>query len=103
MDGVKAISMVLAIRGFISYFYQNYLDDSVSKAEKRDVKEEMSMLPLLKEVTDEQDGLKISIKKFHFLHKQISKIMSTEAILNPSLPLSWFLEWFTNSYFQTCR
>uniref|UniRef100_A0A7N2LSY4 Uncharacterized protein n=1 Tax=Quercus lobata TaxID=97700 RepID=A0A7N2LSY4_QUELO len=88
MDGVKAISMVLAIRGFISYFYQHYLDDSESKAEKRDVKEEMSMLPLLKEVTDEQDGLKISIKKFHFLHKQISKIMSTEAILNPSLPLS---------------
>ena len=88
MDGVKAISMVLAIRGFISYFYQHYLDDSESKAEKRDVKEEMSMLPLLKEVTDEQDGLKISVKKFHFLHKQISKIMSTEAILNPSLPLS---------------
>ena len=40
MDGVKAISMVLAIRGFISYFYQHYLDDSESKAEKRDVKEE---------------------------------------------------------------
>ena len=58
MDGVKAISMVLAIWGFISYFYQHYLDDSEAKAEKRDVKEEMSMLPLLKEVTEEQDGLK---------------------------------------------
>lgn len=50
--------MVLAIWGFISYFYQNYLDDSESKAEKRDVKEEISMLSLLKEVTEEQDGLK---------------------------------------------
>ena len=58
LDGVKVISMVLAIWGFISYFYQNYLDDSESKAEKRDVKEEISMLPLLKEVTEEQDGLK---------------------------------------------
>ncbi|KAL0010751.1 hypothetical protein SO802_005859 [Lithocarpus litseifolius] len=57
IDGVKAISMVLAIWGFISYFYQHYLDDSESKAENRDVKE-ISMLPLLKEVTDEQDGLK---------------------------------------------
>ncbi|XP_030949587.1 purine permease 21-like [Quercus lobata] len=58
MDGVKAISMVLAIWGFISYFYEHYLDDSEAKAEKRDVKEETSMRPLLKEVTDEQDGLK---------------------------------------------
>jgi hypothetical protein len=57
MDGVKAIAMVLAIWGFISYFYQHYLDDSKSKAENRDVKE-ISMLPLLKEVTDEQDGFK---------------------------------------------
>ena len=58
MDGVKAISMVLAIRGFISYFYQNYLDDSESKAKKRDVKDEISMISLLKEVTAEQDELK---------------------------------------------
>uniref|UniRef100_A0A7N2LQR0 Probable purine permease n=1 Tax=Quercus lobata TaxID=97700 RepID=A0A7N2LQR0_QUELO len=35
MDGVKVISMGLAIWGFISYFYQHYLDDSESKAEKR--------------------------------------------------------------------
>ena len=58
MDGVKAISMVLAIWGFISYFYEHYLDDSEAKAEKRDVKEEISMRHLLKEVTDEQDRLK---------------------------------------------
>ena len=57
MNWVKAISILLAIWGFISYFYQHYLDDSESKAENRDVKE-ISMLPLLKEVTDEQDGLK---------------------------------------------
>ena len=79
MDGVKAISMVLAIWGFISYFYQHYLDDSESKAEKRDVKDEISMLSLLKEVIDEQDE-RISIKNFHFSQKQIYKIMSTEAI-----------------------
>ena len=57
MDGVKVISMVLAIWGFISYFYQHYLNDSECKAENRDVKE-ISMLPLLKEVTDEKDGIK---------------------------------------------
>ncbi|KAE7996249.1 hypothetical protein FH972_000984 [Carpinus fangiana] len=57
MDGVKAIAMVLAIWSFISYFYQHYLDDSESKAENRDVKE-ISMLPLSKEVIDEQDGCK---------------------------------------------
>ncbi|KAE7996247.1 hypothetical protein FH972_000982 [Carpinus fangiana] len=57
MDGVKAIAMVLAIWGFISYFYQHYLDDSESRAENRDVKE-ISMLPLSKEVIDDQDGFK---------------------------------------------
>ncbi|KAE8658478.1 putative purine permease 9 [Hibiscus syriacus] len=31
MDGVKAMAMVLAIWGFISYLYQHYLDDSKSK------------------------------------------------------------------------
>ena len=66
MDGVKVISMELVIWGFISYFYQHYLDDSESKAEKRDVKEDISMLPPLKEVTDEQDGLKNIYQKFHF-------------------------------------
>ena len=40
MNGVKAISILLGIWGFISYFYQHYHDDSESKAEKRDVKEE---------------------------------------------------------------
>ena len=86
MDGVKAISMVLAIRGFISYFYQHYLDDSESKAEKRDVKEEMSMLPLLKEVADEQDGLKNIYQKIPLSTE--TNFTSTEAFLNPSLPLS---------------
>ncbi|GMI96181.1 hypothetical protein like AT4G18220 [Hibiscus trionum] len=31
MDGVKAMAMVLAIWGFLSYIYQHYLDDSKSK------------------------------------------------------------------------
>ncbi|OMO93080.1 hypothetical protein COLO4_17121 [Corchorus olitorius] len=34
MDGIKAISMLLAIWGFLSYIYQHYLDDSESKAKK---------------------------------------------------------------------
>ncbi|EOY27779.1 hypothetical protein QUC31_012686 [Theobroma cacao] len=34
MDGIKVISMVLAIWGFISYVYQHYLDDYKSKTEK---------------------------------------------------------------------
>ncbi|XP_050368309.1 purine permease 21-like [Argentina anserina] len=34
MDGIKAMSMVLAIWGFISYVYQHYLDDRKSKREK---------------------------------------------------------------------
>lgn len=32
MEGVKAIAMLLAIWGFLSYIYQHYLDDSKSKA-----------------------------------------------------------------------
>ncbi|XP_061364152.1 probable purine permease 10 [Gastrolobium bilobum] len=35
MHGIKAISMVLAIWGFISYVYQHYLDDIKSKTENR--------------------------------------------------------------------
>ncbi|KAI4368107.1 hypothetical protein MLD38_016705 [Melastoma candidum] len=31
MDGVKAISMVLAIWGFLSYVYQQYLDENCAK------------------------------------------------------------------------
>ncbi|KAK8551424.1 hypothetical protein V6N13_119890 [Hibiscus sabdariffa] len=34
MDGIKVISMVLAIWGFISYVYQQYLDDYKPKIEK---------------------------------------------------------------------
>ncbi|MFQ6639236.1 hypothetical protein Gotur_015711 [Gossypium turneri] len=33
MDGIKVISMVLAIWGFISYVYQQYLDDYMPKTE----------------------------------------------------------------------
>lgn len=39
MDGIKAISMVLAIWGFVSYVYQHYLDDRNLKAEKRNANE----------------------------------------------------------------
>lgn len=35
MDGVKAISMLLAVWGFLSYSYQHYLDHRESKAENR--------------------------------------------------------------------
>jgi drug/metabolite transporter (DMT)-like permease len=35
MDGIKAISMVLAVCGFISYVYQQYLDESNNKVENR--------------------------------------------------------------------
>ncbi|KAK9144870.1 hypothetical protein Sjap_004773 [Stephania japonica] len=37
MNGVKAVALVLSIWGFASYMYQHYLDDSKSKATKRDV------------------------------------------------------------------
>ncbi|KAK7828882.1 purine permease 21 [Quercus suber] len=75
MDGVKAISMVLAIWGFISYFYQYYLDDSESKAEKRDVKEEISTCPLLKEFK--------KLKKQ--THLVISMPPANQQSLNPKL------------------
>ncbi|KAI4364794.1 hypothetical protein MLD38_020840 [Melastoma candidum] len=32
MDGIKAMAMIIAIWGFVSYVYQHYLDDSESKA-----------------------------------------------------------------------
>ncbi|XP_022720818.1 purine permease 21-like, partial [Durio zibethinus] len=35
MDGIKGVSMVLAIWGFISYVYQHYMDHQKSKIENR--------------------------------------------------------------------
>ncbi|XP_022757799.1 probable purine permease 11 isoform X2 [Durio zibethinus] len=35
MDGVKAMAMLLAFWGFLSYIYQHYLDDSKSKVKKK--------------------------------------------------------------------
>ncbi|KAM2496777.1 hypothetical protein COP2_037566 [Malus domestica] len=49
MDGIKVIATLLALWGFASYLYQHYLDDSESKSETKHV-EEISMIPLLKEV-----------------------------------------------------
>ncbi|XP_055821142.1 probable purine permease 11 [Solanum dulcamara] len=34
MDGVKVIALLLALWGFLSYVYQNYLDDSKAKSSK---------------------------------------------------------------------
>lgn len=39
MSGVKVVAMFLAIWGFSSYIYQEYLDDSKSKTEANDVNE----------------------------------------------------------------
>ncbi|KAI3410327.1 uncharacterized protein J3R85_018811, partial [Psidium guajava] len=39
MDGVKGIAMVLAIWGFLSYVYQQHLDDVASKAQDKSDKE----------------------------------------------------------------
>ncbi|XP_043694501.1 probable purine permease 11 isoform X2 [Telopea speciosissima] len=39
MDGVKVVALILAIWGFISYMYQNYLDDSKSKATRTEANE----------------------------------------------------------------
>ncbi|CAK7326605.1 unnamed protein product [Dovyalis caffra] len=46
LGGVKAISLLLAIWGFISYAYQYYLDDRNCKAEKTNA-EEVSKAPML--------------------------------------------------------
>ncbi|KAI4304462.1 hypothetical protein MLD38_039967 [Melastoma candidum] len=37
MDGIKVISMVLAIWGFASYVYQQYLDDAISKKKMKSI------------------------------------------------------------------
>ncbi|WRX26107.1 hypothetical protein QQP08_018594 [Theobroma cacao] len=45
MDGIKGMSMVLAIWGFISYVYQHYLDHRKLKIENRigsDISEDLS-------------------------------------------------------------
>ncbi|KAF8031080.1 hypothetical protein BT93_D0309 [Corymbia citriodora subsp. variegata] len=39
MDGVKGVAMVLAIWGFLSYVYQQHLDDVASEAQDRNDKE----------------------------------------------------------------
>ncbi|XP_004516108.1 purine permease 21-like [Cicer arietinum] len=36
MNGIKVISMILAVWGFISYIYQQYLDENNTKIENRD-------------------------------------------------------------------
>lgn len=40
MDGVKVISLLLAIWGFLSYIYQHYVDDSKSKAPRGNANED---------------------------------------------------------------
>ncbi|KAL3741549.1 hypothetical protein ACJRO7_017073 [Eucalyptus globulus] len=37
MDGIKVISMILAIWGFVSYVYQHYLDDAKLKGQRNSV------------------------------------------------------------------
>jgi len=39
MNGVKVIAMLLAIWGFVSYIYQNYIDDSKARRAQNDVSE----------------------------------------------------------------
>lgn len=46
MDGVKIMSMLIALWGFISYLYQHYIDDSKAKKAVRDAHEECGHLSL---------------------------------------------------------
>nr|GMD09776.1 probable purine permease 10 isoform X2 [Ipomoea batatas] len=52
MNGVKVVSMVLAIWGFVSYIYQHYLDDLKAKAKAKAVEreEEVSQVALVQRV-----------------------------------------------------
>lgn len=50
MDGIKAMAMVLAIWGFISYAYQHYLDDRKSKNENKNVNGEVSKASSLEKI-----------------------------------------------------
>ncbi|KAI5331482.1 hypothetical protein L3X38_021608 [Prunus dulcis] len=50
MDGIKAMAMVLAIWGFISYAYQHYLDDRKSKNENKNVNGEVSKASSLENI-----------------------------------------------------
>lgn len=45
MDGVKVISMVLAIWGVVSYIYQQYLDESNSETDSRIANEDSEAFP----------------------------------------------------------
>lgn len=46
MHGIKAISIVLAVWGFVSYVYQHYLDDSKSNSENRSTRHVPKASPL---------------------------------------------------------
>lgn len=46
MDGIKIMAMMLAIWGFISYAYQNYLDDYCTKKESQEATRENRALSL---------------------------------------------------------
>ncbi|KAL6201255.1 hypothetical protein ACLB2K_024970 [Fragaria x ananassa] len=52
MDGIKVVSLVLAIWGFISYVYQHYLDDCKSKSEKKAANYEVSKALPLENISD---------------------------------------------------
>lgn len=45
MDGVKVVSLLIAIWGFLSYIYQHYLDDSKSKRTRSDGNELSGAVP----------------------------------------------------------
>lgn len=44
MNGVKVMAMLIAIWGFLSYLYQNYIDDSTTRKTVRDARESSDAL-----------------------------------------------------------
>ncbi|GMN43340.1 hypothetical protein TIFTF001_012553 [Ficus carica] len=52
MNGIKAMALLLAVWGFISYVYQNYLDDYCTKKENQKAIRENRALPLTERETN---------------------------------------------------
>ncbi|KAJ6872367.1 purine permease 11 [Populus alba x Populus x berolinensis] len=74
MNGVKIIAMLLAVWGFASYTYQNYLDDSKLRKAQSNVTETLQLIP-------NAMGTLISVVVLYLVNQTIFSSFSSSAAL----------------------
>ncbi|KAA8524058.1 hypothetical protein F0562_010511 [Nyssa sinensis] len=71
MDGMKVMAMLLAIWGFTSYLYQNYLDDYEPKATESDSNEDCGKLVMFKSTKMKSLQSDVFLKNMKLSNKDI--------------------------------